>query len=311
MTSPGADLPSVSISTAVSARGAAPRSGQALALTWRLFSRNTMTLVGLAIVVAFLLLALAAPIVAPEGYVAQNVRARLSPMSFEHLLGTDELGRDILARIVWGTRISLMAGVISVLIGMLVGVTVGMLAGYMRGVVDNVLMRLVDIMLSLPFFLLAIVIVSVGGQTLSSVMIAIGAWTIPSYARIVRSQTLVMRERAFVEAARALGVQDGRIILRHILPNITGPILVEGSLRVGHAILAEAALSFLGLGVPPPEPSWGAMLLGAQPYFRSAPWVAIFPGLAITISVLGFNLVGDGLRDAIDPKLRGQAKLVQ
>jgi peptide/nickel transport system permease protein len=142
-------------------------------------------------------------------------------------------------------------------------------------------------------------------------MVAIGAWTIPSYARIVRSQTLVMRERAFVEAARAVGIGGGAIMLRHILPNIVGPILVEGSLRVGHAILAEAALSFLGLGVPAPEPSWGAMLLGAQPYFRSAPWVAIFPGLAITVTVLGFNLLGDGLRDAIDPKLRGEARIVQ
>ena len=304
------DLPSTVPGT-VAARGAAPGGPNALALTWRLFGRNTLTLFGLAIVGLFLLLAVAAPILAPEGYAAQNVRARLGPMSFEHPLGTDELGRDILDRIVWGTRISLVAGVISVFIGMLVGVTVGLVAGYTRGVVDNVLMRLVDIMLSMPFFLLAIVIVSVGGASLQSVMIAIGAWTIPSYARIVRSQTLVMRERAFVEAARSLGVPGVWIIVRHILPNIVGPILVEGSLRVGHAILAEAALSFLGLGVPPPEPSWGAMLLGAQPYFRSAPWVAIFPGLAITITVLGFNLVGDGLRDAIDPKLRSQAKLVQ
>ena len=311
MSRSAADLPTTAVPTTVAARGAPPSRGQALVLAWRLFNRNTLTLVGLAIVILFLFAALAAPILAPEGYAAQNVRARLSPMSLEHPFGTDELGRDILDRVIWGTRISLMAGVISVLIGMLVGVTIGLLAGYLRGAVDNVLMRLVDIMLSLPFFLLAIVIVSVGGRSLPSVMIAIGAWTIPSYARIVRSQTLVMRERAFVEAARALGIQDGWIILRHILPNIVGPILVEGSLRVGHAILAEAALSFLGLGVPPPEPSWGAMLLGAQPYFRSAPWVAIFPGLAITITVLGFNLVGDGLRDAIDPKLRGQAKLVQ
>jgi peptide/nickel transport system permease protein len=305
------DLPSTTVPGTVATRRAAPGGPNALTLTWRLFGRNTLTLLGLAIVGLFLLLAVAAPIVAPEGYAAQNVRARLGPMSFEHPLGTDELGRDILDRIIWGTRISLVAGVISVFIGMLVGVTVGLVAGYTRGVVDNVLMRLVDIMLSLPFFLLAIVIVSVGGGSLQSVMIAIGAWTIPSYARIVRSQTLVMRERAFVEAARSLGVPGVWIILRHILPNIVGPILVEGSLRVGHAILAEAALSFLGLGVPPPEPSWGAMLLGAQPYFRSAPWVAIFPGLAITITVLGFNLVGDGLRDAIDPKLRSQAKLVQ
>jgi peptide/nickel transport system permease protein len=305
------DLPSTTVPGTVATRSAAPGGPNALALTWRLFRRNTLTLLGLAIVGLFLLLAVAAPIVAPEGYAAQNVRARLGPMSFEHPLGTDELGRDILDRIIWGTRISLVAGVISVFIGMLVGVTIGLVAGYTRGVVDNVLMRLVDIMLSLPFFLLAIVIVSVGGGSLQSVMIAIGAWTIPSYARIVRSQTLVMRERAFVEAARSLGVPGVWIILRHILPNIVGPILVEGSLRVGHAILAEAALSFLGLGVPPPEPSWGAMLLGAQPYFRSAPWVAIFPGLAITITVLGFNLVGDGLRDAIDPKLRSQAKLVQ
>jgi peptide/nickel transport system permease protein len=305
------DLPATTVPETVATRSGAPGRPNALALTWRLFGRNTLTLVGLAIVGLFLLLAVAAPIVAPGGYAAQNVRARLGPMSFEHPLGTDELGRDILDRIVWGTRISLVAGVISVFIGMVVGVTVGLVAGYTGGVVDNILMRLVDVMLSLPFFLLAIVIVSVGGGSLQSVMIAIGAWTIPSYARIVRSQTLVMRERAFVEAARSLGVPGVWIILRHILPNIVGPILVEGSLRVGHAILAEAALSFLGLGVPPPAPSWGAMLLGAQPYFRSAPWVAIFPGLAITITVLGFNLVGDGLRDAIDPKLRSQAKLVQ
>jgi peptide/nickel transport system permease protein len=286
-------------------------SGRNSALVWRAFRSSGLTLVGLAIVLVFVVLAVAAPVLAPEGYTAQNVRARLSAPSLEHLLGTDEVGRDILDRIIWGTRISLLAGVVSVSIGMIAGVSVGLLAGYVRGTLDSLLMRIVDIMLSLPFFLLAIVIVSVGGRSLISVMVAIGAWTIPSYARIVRSQTLVMRERAFVEAARAVGIGGGAIMLRHILPNIVGPILVEGSLRVGHAILAEAALSFLGLGVPAPEPSWGAMLLGAQPYFRSAPWVAIFPGLAITVTVLGFNLLGDGLRDAIDPKLRGETRIVQ
>jgi peptide/nickel transport system permease protein len=275
-------------------------------MLWREMSQSTLTLVGLAIVAVFFFVAIFAPVLAPEGYTDQNLRSRLASPSIEHPLGTDELGRDILSRIIWGTRISLMAGVVSVSIGMVIGVTIGLLSGYTRGTIDNVLMRIIDVMLAMPFFLLAIVIVTIGQASLLSVMIAIGAWTIPSYARIVRGQALAMRERPFVESARSIGARDGRIMLRHILPNIIGPIMVEGSLRVGHAILAEAALSFLGLGVPPPEPSWGSMLLGAQPYMRTAAWVAIFPGFAIIIAVLGFNLLGDGLRDAIDPKLRGR-----
>jgi peptide/nickel transport system permease protein len=275
-------------------------------MLWQEMSQSTLTLVGLAIVAVFFFVAIFAPVLAPKGYTDQNLRSRLASPSIERPLGTDELGRDILSRIIWGTRISLMAGVVSVSIGMVIGVTIGLLSGYTRGTIDNVLMRIIDIMLAMPFFLLAIVIVTIGQASLLSVMIAIGAWTIPSYARIVRGQALAMRERPFVESARSIGARDGRIMLRHILPNIIGPIMVEGSLRVGHAILAEAALSFLGLGVPPPEPSWGSMLLGAQPYMRTAAWVAIFPGFAIIIAVLGFNLLGDGLRDAIDPKLRGR-----
>ena len=271
---------------------------------WREFWGSRLSVVGALIVLTVIVVALLAPVLAPRGFSHQDLAHRRALPSLHYPLGTDELGRSILDRLIWGARISIMAGVVSVAVGSAIGVVLGLVSAYLRGTVDMVLMRLIDIMLALPFFLWAIVIVSALKPSLLSVMIAIGAWTIPSYARVVRSQALGVRETPYVEAARAIGVTDAGIMGRHILPNVMAPIIVEASLRVGSAILAEAALSFLGLGVPLPNPSWGAMLLGGRPFMRSSPHIAIFPGLAIVVTVMGFNLMGDGLRDILDPRLR-------
>jgi peptide/nickel transport system permease protein len=226
------------------------------------------------------------------------------PPSWEHPLGTDELGRSVLNRLIWGARISMTAGIVSVGIGGFFGAVLGLTSAYFGGKVDLIVMRIVDILLALPFFLWAIVIVSALGPSLLSVIIAIGAWTIPSYARLARGQVLALRERPFIEAARVVGNTDRTIMFRHILPNILAPLIVQACLSLDAAILAEAALSFLGLGVPLPNPSWGAMLLGGRDYMRVAPHLTLVPGMAIILTVLGFNLLGDGLRDALDPKLR-------
>ena len=269
---------------------------------WRRFRANRLALVGGGIVLVVSLVALLAPVLAPAGYTVQDLSHRRALPSLQYPLGTDELGRSVLDRLIWGARISIVAGVVSVAIGSVFGVVIGLVSAYFGGRIDLVLMRIVDIMLAVPFFLWAIVVVSALGSSLFSVMVAIGTWAIPSYARLVRSQALSERENLYVEGARAVGVPDSRIMMRHILPNVMGTIIVETSLRVGLAILMEAALSFLGLGVPAPEPSWGTMLLGGRPYMRLAPLVSVFPGLAIVITVLGFNLLGDGLRDVLDPK---------
>jgi len=272
---------------------------------WRRFRENQITVLGGLIVLFFILVALFAPLLATEGFTQQDLAHRREAPSLQYPLGTDELGRSIQDRLIWGARISLMAGLVSVSVGMVLGVGIGLFTAYWGGWLDMTLMRLVDIMLALPFFLWGIVVVSSLSPSLFSVMIAIGTWMIPAYARLVRSQVLAVRENLYVEAARSVGIRNGRIMLRYILPNILGIIIVETSLRIGAAILAEAAMSFLGLGVPAPEPSWGSMLLGGRQYMRTSPHIAMFPGLAILITVLGFNLLGDGVRDVLDPRLRG------
>lgn len=272
------------------------------------FLANPLAVFGACVVSFALAVALLAPVLAPEGFAEQDLSQRRMPPSWEHPLGTDELGRSVLNRLIWGARISMTAGIVSVGFGGIVGAALGMVSAYLGGRVDLVLMRLVDILLALPFFLWAIVVVSALGPSLASVIIAIGAWTIPSYARLARGQVLAMREQPFVDAARVVGCSDLAIMTRHILPNILAPLIVQACLSIDAAILAEASLSFLGLGVPLPNPSWGAMILGGRDYIRVAPHLTIVPGIAIVITVLGFNLLADGLRDAMDPKLRSQGQ---
>ena len=229
---------------------------------------------------------------------------RLKPPSAEHLLGTDELGRDIFARLVHGARISLLVGVVAVAIALATGGTLGAIAGYFGGVVDNVIMRVMDVFLSIPILLLAIMIVAALGSSMTNLMIAIGLASMPTFARVVRASVLSVKDQEFVEAARAIGATNGHIILRHILPNCLSPIIVQATLRVATAILSTASLSFIGLGIKPPAPEWGAMLASGRSAIRDAPHVVVIPGLVIMITILALNLLGDGLRDALDPKLK-------
>lgn len=270
----------------------------------RVLRHNRNALIGATIIGLFVFIALLGPALAPYDPFAISLADRLKPPSAQHWFGTDNLGRDILSRTLVGARISLWVGVLTVTLAMLVGVPIGLMAGYRGGVVDAVFMRLVDVFLAFPVIILAIAIVAVRGPGLSNVMFALVAvyWT--TYARITRGVTLVLRKEDYMLAADCLGVPVLRAMARHLLPNAIAPILVIATLGLGNAILAEAALSFLGLGIQPPEASWGSMLNFGMQFLRDAPWLTIFPGLAIFLTVLGFNLLGDGLRDAMDPRLR-------
>ncbi len=268
------------------------------------FRRNRTALIGLIIIGFFLLMAASAPLIEPYAPTVVDLSAQLQEPSATHLFGTDNLGRDILSRIIEGSRISLWVGIFTVGSAMLIGVPLGLLAGYARGYVDAVIMRFVDAFLAFPAIILAIAIVAVRGPGLDNVLIALVfvLWT--GYARVTRAVTLVLREEDYVLAARAIGAPTLRILWRHIFPNAVAPLLVIASLGLGNAILAEAALSFLGLGIQPPAASWGSMLNFGMQFLRDAPHLSYFPGLAIFFTVLGFNLLGDGLRDVLDPRLR-------
>jgi peptide/nickel transport system permease protein len=241
--------------------------------------------------------------VAPRDPILVTPANRLLPPSREYPFGTDELGRDVLSRLVHGARVSMTVGLISVTVALTIGVTFGLVAGYFGGWVDNIIMRVIDVLLAFPGILLAIVIAGALGPGLRNVMIAVGIFSMPSYARVVRGSTLAIRELDYIEALRALGGRDGRILFRHILPNVAAPVIVLSTLGVATAILSAAGLSFVGLGAQPPTPEWGAMLSQARPYLRNEWWMATFPGLAIAVTVLAINLLGDGLRDALDPRL--------
>ncbi len=281
---------------------------------WWLFvrrlARRRTSLFGLVVVAVVVLTALAAALVTPFDPTEQNIGERLkSPLSRDaggrvHLLGTDHLGRDILARIVFGARPALLVGFAAVAISGVLGMLAGLLAGYFGGRVDDVLMRLADIQLAFPFILLAIAVIGVLGPSLTTIICVIGVSSWVVYARIVRGAALSLREREFVQAAQALGSRDGRILLRHVLPNVFTPWLVVATLDMARVIVIESALSFLGLGVQPPTPTWGGMLADGRVYISTAWWLATFPGLAILITVLGINLFGDGLRDTLDPRLK-------
>ena len=264
--------------------------------------RRRGAMLGLAIVLAFVVLAVFAPFISPQDPLETSWSAVRKAPSAEYLLGTDEIGRDVLSRVIWGARASLLAGLVSVCIAMALGVPIGLLAGYMGGWVDGVISRFTDSMLAVPFLILAIALAAFLGPSLTNAMIAIGVSSTPIFIRLTRGQVLSVKVEDFVEAARAVGNPHWRIALRHILPNILPPLIVQATLAIAAAIIAEASLSFLGLGQQPPAPSWGSMLNTAKNYVDNAPWMAIWPGASIFLLVLSFNLLGDGLRDALDPK---------
>jgi peptide/nickel transport system permease protein len=269
----------------------------------RLFARKG-AVVGLLVIAAFVALAVFAPLIVPYDPIATSWTLVRKPPSALHWFGTDDLGRDILSRVIFGARASLLAGAISVGIALSVGVPFGLLAGYRGGFIDALISRITDAMLACPFLILAIALAAFLGPSLGNAMIAIGVTTTPVFIRLTRGQTIAVKVEDYVEAARAIGNPRWRIALFHILPNILPALLVQATLSIAAAIIAEAALSFLGLGQQPPAPSWGSMLNAAQRFLTNAPWMALWPGLAIFLVVLSFNLVGDGLRDALDPRQR-------
>ena len=266
---------------------------------------NRAMLAGCLIIFLFVFTAIFTSWLSPFDPFAQSIRLRLRPPGDPHWLGTDGYGRDILSRIIWGSRISLTVGVVAVAIGATLGILVGLVAGFFGGAVDNLLMRIIDILLVLPTILLALVIVAMLGAGVFNLMIAVGIANAPRFARVIRAEVLAVKQMVFVNAASALGASSIRLMARHILPNILASILVLSTLRIAQAITTEASLSFLGLGVPPPTPTWGSMIADGRIYLRTSPWVAIIPGIMIMLIVMAFNLFGDGLRDLLDPKLRG------
>jgi peptide/nickel transport system permease protein len=274
-----------------------------LSMAYRRLLRSPGALVGAALVLMFLLIGVAAPVFAPHDYQAADFSKVRQPPSTEHWLGTDELGRDLYSRLLYGARLSLLIGIISVGIGVLIGVPLGLISGYAGRHVDQGIMRLMDIMLAFPSILLAILMVAAFGPSLNNAMIAIGIVSIPIYARLIRSSTLSITQELYIEASRSVGTRSPRILTRHVFPNTFAPVVVQSTLQIAVAIQASAALGFLGLGAPPDVPEWGNMLQKGRTYILSAPHIVIFPGLAIMLVVLGFNLVGDGLRDALDPRM--------
>ncbi len=271
---------------------------------FRRVAKRKTAMLGLIIVILFLILGLFAPLIAPNNPLEHSLQHMLAKPSIDHPLGRDELGRCILSRIIYGARISLMIGLIVISIGILIGVPLGIISAYYGGKTDFIIQRFIDTMLTFPGILLALLLIAMLGVGLQNVMIAVGISTIPIYARLSRSSVLSIMGRQYIEAARSIGASDSRIILHHILPNSLSPIIVQSTLHMATAILWAAGLGFLGLGVSPPTPEWGAMLNGGRQYIRVAYHVATFPGMMIFITVLGFNLLGDGLRDALDPRLK-------
>lgn len=264
--------------------------------------QSKQAIVGLVIIGLLILTAIFANVIAPYNPTKQDLINQFLPPSSEYLFGTDEFGRDIFSRIIFGSRISLQVGVIAVGIAMITGTLIGMLAGYYGRWFDMISQRVIDVMLAFPGLLLALAIIAVLGTGIQNVMIAVGIGSVPTYARLVRAQVLSAKQLEYVEAARAMGARDYRLLLKHILPNVISSLIVLGSLGIASAILSAAALSFIGLGAQPPSPEWGAMLSQGRDFLRDQWWITTFPGIFIALTVLGFNLVGDGLRDAFDPK---------
>jgi peptide/nickel transport system permease protein len=269
----------------------------------RLF-KSRSAIFGLIVIVTLLLFAIFAEHIAPYGYDDQLLSRRFIPPCKEHIFGTDDYGRDIFSRIVYGSRTSLLIALMSVTFSSFIGVIIGCIAGFYGGRIDNILMRFIDILLAIPSILLAISISSALDPGVVNLMVAVGVGAMPGYARIVRASVMSERDQEYIEAARSIGAKDFRIILKHILPNVTAPIIVQATMSISIAILTAASLSFLGLGIAPPTPEWGSMLSAGRSYIRDAWYVVTFPGIAIMAAVFGFNLLGDGLRDALDPRLK-------
>jgi len=272
-------------------------------IVWRRFRENPLSVAGLIIIFILATVALFAPLISPYGPATINVYNVLSPPNNAHPFGTDDLGRDVLSRIIWGSRISLSVGFIAIGIAATIGTAVGAVAGFYGGIVDAVMMRFVDIMLSIPTFFLMLAVIAILESSIHIIMIIIGLTGWMDVARLVRAEFLTLKERDFVSAARAIGASNPRIIFRHVIPNALSPVFVFATFGIAGAILTESALSFLGLGVQPPQPSWGNILTSGKDYITVAWWLSLFPGLAILITVLSYNLVGEGLRDALDPRL--------
>lgn len=283
---------------------AAIKKESMLKQTWGGLKKNKLAMFGLFLIVILILTALFADFIAPYGVDDQDLLRKFKAPSSEHFFGTDEFGRDIFSRIVYGSRYSLMIGAVAASLSAVIGMLIGSVAGFYGGKADNILMRMIDIMMAIPSTLLGISIVAALGNGIRNVIIAVAIGAVPSYARIVRASILSVKEQEYIEAARSIGASDVRIIMHHILPNCLAPIIVQITMSVAKAILEASALSFIGLGVQPPSAEWGAMLSAGRAYIRKAWWIVTFPGLAIAMIIFGLNLFGDGLRDALDPKLK-------
>jgi peptide/nickel transport system permease protein len=277
-----------------------------LASIWTRYKKSQLAMAGLFLLILLIVIAIVAPLLAnyEQDAIKQNMPIRLQSPSREHIFGTDHYGRDVFARIIFGARISLSVGLASVFISSILGVLIGSIAGYYGGKIDNLLMRLMDVLLALPSIFLAITIVAALGPGLINLLIAISISYVPRFSRIVRSSILSIKNQEFIEAARSCGTRDRRIILKHIIPNAIGPIIVEATLSIARAIIHVSSLSFLGLGIKPPMPEWGSMLAEGKSYMGSHQYLVIIPGIAIVMSVMALNLIGDGLRDALDPRLK-------
>lgn len=271
---------------------------------WKNFKKNKVALIGLLIVVFFILIAFSANFIAPFGYNDQQFKDKLLPPSTKHWFGTDDFGRDIFSRVIYGARISLTVGFSSVVGSAIIGSFLGIIAGYYGKWLDAIISRIFDILLAFPSILLAIAIVAMLGQSLQNALIAIAIINIPTFGRLLRARVLSVKEEEYITAAKAIGMKDRRILLHHVLPNSLAPIIVQGSLAIATAIIEAAGLGFLGLGAQPPTPEWGKMLSDSKDFIIQAPWTVFFPGIAIMLTVLGFNLMGDGLRDALDPRMK-------
>jgi len=270
----------------------------------RRFLKNKNAVLGLIFIIILIICSLVPSLIAPYGFDDQNLQEKFISPNGQHLFGTDDYGRDIFSRVVYGARISMTIGIVSVAISSVLGTSLGCISGYYGGRVDNLIMRIIDIMLAIPNILLAMSLVAMLGTSFINLIIAIGIGTVPEYSRIVRASILSEKEQEYIEAARSIGASDFRIIMKHILPNCLAPIIVQSTLSIAISILSAASLSFIGLGVAPPTPEWGSMLSSGRPFIRDYWYVVTFPGLAIVLSVLSFNMFGDGLRDALDPRLK-------
>ena len=290
------------MSTIVQATAAAPSAKRAPSRAWRKLKANKGALVGLGIILFFAVLAVLAPLLPIPDPIATSWSAIRKAPSAAHWLGTDDLGRDILSRMIWGAQASLMAGIFSVAIAVAIGMPFGLISGYYGGWIDQIISRITEAFLAMPFLITAIALAAFLGPSLTNAMIAIGLSATPVFVRLTRGQVLAVKTEEYVEGARSIGLRHFSIITRYILPNVFAPILVQATLTIATAIIAEASLSFLGLGQQPPAPSWGSMLNVAKNYLEQAPWMAMWPGAAIFLVVIGFNLLGDGLRDALDPR---------